>query len=147
MKQTILVAAITFAGAIGAFAVEPSIGVVVYYFFAVLRPQAIWEWALPMGIPWSAMVGWSTIVASAWFRSPDTHRVSPHLSWVNRVVLDHGGFVAVHGPADPACGVFARSTTRRRLYEAGSFRPTLGLVIWPRRAMIAWADAHPELAD
>jgi hypothetical protein len=86
-------------------------------------------------------------VASAWFRSPDTHRVSPHLAWVNAVVVDNGGYVAVHGPADPDCGVFARSATRRRLYETGAFAPTLGLVIWPRRAMLTWAEAHPELAD
>jgi hypothetical protein len=87
------------------------------------------------------------LVASSWFRSPDTHRVSPHLAWVNTVMLENGGWVAVHGPADPDCGVFARSTTRRRLYESGAFTPTLGLVIWPRRAMIKWAESHPEFAD
>jgi hypothetical protein len=85
------------------------------------------------------------LAASSWFRSPDTHRVSPHLGWVNTVVLENGGFVAVRGPADPDCGVFVRSQTRLRLYEAGKFTPTLGLVIWPRRAMLAWAAAHPEL--
>jgi hypothetical protein len=85
------------------------------------------------------------LAASSWFRSPDTHRVSPHLAWVNTVVLENGGFVAVRGPADPDCGVFVRSQTRRRLYEAGKFTPTLGLVIWPRRDMLAWAAAHPEL--
>ena len=67
MKQTFFVAAITLAGVVGAFAVEPAVGVVVYYFFAVLRPQAIWEWALPMAVPWSAIVGWATIVSSVWF--------------------------------------------------------------------------------
>jgi hypothetical protein len=86
-------------------------------------------------------------VASAWFRSPDTHRVSPHLAWVNAVVLANGGSVAVHGPADPDCGVFARSATRRRLYETGAFSPTLGLVIWPRDAMLKWSASHPEFAD
>jgi hypothetical protein len=85
------------------------------------------------------------LAASSWFRSPDTHRVSPHLAWVNKVVLENDGFVAVRGPADPDCGVFVRSQTRRRLYEAGTFTPTLGLVIWPRRAMLTWAAAHPEL--
>jgi hypothetical protein len=86
------------------------------------------------------------LTASSWFRSPDTHRVSPHLAWVNTVVLENGGFVAVRGKADPNCGVFVRSETRRRLYEAGEFTPTLGLVMWPRRAMLAWAAAHPELS-
>jgi hypothetical protein len=85
------------------------------------------------------------LVASSWFRSPDTHRVSPHLAWVNTVVVENGGFAAVRGPADPNCGVFVRSQTRRHLYERGEFTPTIGLVLWPRRAMLAWAAAHPEL--
>lgn len=86
------------------------------------------------------------LVASSWIRSPDTHRVSPHLAWLNRVFLENGGFVAVMGPARPDCGVFVRSETRKRLYERGEFTPTIGLVIWPRREMIAWADRHPECA-
>jgi hypothetical protein len=86
------------------------------------------------------------LVASSWFRSPDTHRVSPHLAWVNTVVVENGGFAAVRGKADVNCGVFVRSQTRRRLYERGEFTPTIGLVLWPRRAMLQWAAAHPELA-
>lgn len=87
------------------------------------------------------------LVASSWFRSPDTHRVSPHLAWVNTVVIENGGFAAVRGPADVNCGVFVRSETRRRLFERGEFTPTIGLVLWPRKAMLRWAEAHPELAQ
>lgn len=87
------------------------------------------------------------LVASSWLRSPDTGKVSPHLAWLNRVFEENGGFVAVMGPADPESGVLLRSATRRRLYERGEFKPTTGLVIWPRDAMIRWAAAHPELDD
>jgi hypothetical protein len=83
-------------------------------------------------------------VASSWIRSPDTHKVSPHLAWLNEVFLENGGFIAVMGRADPNGGVFVRSETRRRLYERGEFTPTIGLVIWPRQAMVAWAASHPE---
>lgn len=86
------------------------------------------------------------LIASSWIRSPDTQRVSPHLSWLSRVFVENGGFVTTMGPADPSCGVFVRSEARRRLYERGEFTPTIGLVIWPRDAMIAWAKRHPELA-
>jgi hypothetical protein len=82
--------------------------------------------------------------ASSWFRSPDTHRVSPRLAWLSRVFLENGGLVATAGPVDPDCGVLYRSPTRQRLYETGEFKPTRGLVIWPRKEMIAWANAHPE---
>ncbi len=85
--------------------------------------------------------------ACSWFRSPDTHRVSPHLAWLSKVIVESGGLVTTAGPEDPDCGVFHRSSTRKRLYEAGEFKPTKGLVIWPREAMLKWAVAHPEFGD
>ncbi|MGH9349370.1 MAG: hypothetical protein ACRD26_19140, partial [Vicinamibacterales bacterium] len=87
------------------------------------------------------------LVASSWLHSPDTMRVSPHLTSLNRVFLEHGALVTTMGPAAPDCGVFDRSPERRRLYENGAFRPTTGLVIWPRDAMLRWADTHPEYGD
>jgi hypothetical protein len=84
--------------------------------------------------------------ACSWFRSPATHRVSPHLAWVSTVFVENGGLVAEAGRDDPDSGVLARSATRRALYEAGTFTPTRGLVMWPRASMIAWARRHPELA-
>jgi hypothetical protein len=86
------------------------------------------------------------LIAASWLRSPDTHRVSPELAWVNRTIVENGGVVLTVGPADPNSGVLARSTVRKALYEAGRFKPTMGLVIWPRDAMISWAERHPELA-
>jgi hypothetical protein len=85
--------------------------------------------------------------ASSWFRSPDTHRVSPHLAWLSDVFLENGGLVVTAGPVDPDCGVLSRSSTRQRLYESGQFKPTRGLVIWPRKEMIAWANGHPEYGE
>lgn len=82
--------------------------------------------------------------ACSWFRSPGTHRVSPHLAWLSRVFLEHGGWVVDAGFEDPECGVLYRSDTRRKLYDAGQFKPRRGLVLWPRSEMIAWAAAHPE---
>ena len=84
--------------------------------------------------------------ACSWFRSPGTHRVSPHLSWLSSVFQENGGLVVESGYADAHSGVFSRSATRKRLYEAGEFRPTRGLVLWPRDRMIEWAESHPEFA-
>jgi hypothetical protein len=85
--------------------------------------------------------------ACSWFRSPDTHVVSPHLAWLSRVFLEHGGLVATGAPASPTCGVLFKSATRRELFESGRFTPTNGIVLWPREAMLAWATRHPEFAD
>jgi hypothetical protein len=82
--------------------------------------------------------------AWSWFRSPATHAVSPHLAWLSQVFLENGGRVVEAGPEPPDGGVLYRSETRRRLYDSGQFRPTKGLVLWPRRAMLDWAAAHPE---
>jgi hypothetical protein len=82
--------------------------------------------------------------ACSWFRSPDTHAASPHLTWLSDVILANGGLVCTAGAADPDCGVFHRSATRRQLFEAGLFTPTLGLVLWPREAMLAWAASRDD---
>ena len=88
--------------------------------------------------------GWS---GSSWMRSPETHRISPNLAWINETILENGGMVTNIGPADPDGGIFARSEARRQAYEAGDFKPKNGLAIWPRREMLAWAAQHPELAE
>lgn len=87
------------------------------------------------------------LVASSWLHSPDTHRVSPHLAWLNKTFQNNGAFICVMGAASVDSGVFHRSPERRKLYDAGQFKPTTGLILWPRRNMIEWAAQHPELAD
>lgn len=78
------------------------------------------------------------LAAASWLRSPDTHRVSPRLAAVNAPVLENGGFVTTVGAAPEDCGVFEYSERRRRLYREGKFRPTVGLVLWPREAALRW---------
>jgi hypothetical protein len=87
------------------------------------------------------------LAGASWLRSPDTHRVSPRLACFNRVIVENGGLEAVIGPAPADCGVLSRSETRRRMFEAGLFAPTIGLTLWPRDAMIAWARANPALVS
>ena len=87
------------------------------------------------------------LLTESWLHSPDTFRVSPHLAWLNKPFLEHGGLIVSLGPAEESSGVFAGGGERRRLYEEGKFRPTRAMAIWPRAAMLAWARSHPELAD
>jgi hypothetical protein len=85
------------------------------------------------------------LIAASWLHSPDTFAVSPHLAWLNKVFAENGAVVATMGPAAPDCGVLAQSAERERAFAEGRFKPTLGLIVWPRREMLAWAEAHPEL--
>jgi probable O-glycosylation ligase (exosortase A-associated) len=56
--------ALTIVGTVGVLFNGPFIAVAIYYLFAVLRPQAIWEWALPQ-YSWSQYVAIAAIVGLA----------------------------------------------------------------------------------
>jgi probable O-glycosylation ligase (exosortase A-associated) len=62
MKQLALMIALTLMGTVGVLFEGPFIAVGVYYLFAVLRPQYIWQWALPADIAWSQYVAIAAIV-------------------------------------------------------------------------------------
>src|SRR5262249_15156413 len=55
--------AATLLGTLGVYLIEPFFGVAVYYLFAVLRPQFMWEWSLPRDVPWSFYVAVATLGA------------------------------------------------------------------------------------
>jgi hypothetical protein len=85
------------------------------------------------------------LITASWLFSPDTFAISPHLAWLNRVFRENGAVLATMGPADPDCGVLHRSPERKRAYDEGRLKPTLGLVIWPRDEMLAWAGTRRDL--
>lgn len=87
------------------------------------------------------------LITASWLHSPDTFVISPHLKWLNDVFLQNGGHVFPLGPADIDSGVLHRSPERQQAYDAGTFRPTEALIVWPRAAMLAWAAGHEELRD
>jgi hypothetical protein len=85
------------------------------------------------------------LITSSWLHSPDTFAISPHLAWLNKVFRENGAVLATMGPADPDCGVLHRSPERKRAYDEGRLKPTLGFVMWPRDEMLAWARTRPDL--
>jgi hypothetical protein len=86
------------------------------------------------------------LITASWLHSPDTFAVSPHLAWLNKAFLENGGHVLPLGPADVDSGVLHRSPERQKAYDAGTFKPTEALVIWPRAAMLRWAAGLQEMA-
>src|SRR6516225_4721570 len=68
MKQLLFLILLTILGTVGAFGINPFWGVAVYYLFAVLRPQYVWDWALwpyeAHTIRWSFYVAIATILAA-----------------------------------------------------------------------------------
>ena len=61
MKQTLFMIVITGFGTMGVL-FHPFYGVAVYTLYAVLRPQFMWDWALPPGVAWSRYVAIATIL-------------------------------------------------------------------------------------
>jgi probable O-glycosylation ligase (exosortase A-associated) len=64
MKQLILMIVLTVGGALGALLNGPFWGLMVYYLFAVLRPQYLWKWVLPADVQWSFYVAIPTLIAT-----------------------------------------------------------------------------------
>src|SRR4051812_37038698 len=68
--------ALTLFGSAGAFLFGPFLGFAVYVIYAVLRPQFMWDWALPKGVQWSFMVAVATM-AAVLITGPRTPRPVP----------------------------------------------------------------------
>ena len=64
MKQVIFMVLLTLTGTAGVVVVRPFLGVAVYYLFAVLRPQYLWQWSLPADVTWSFYVALATLLAA-----------------------------------------------------------------------------------
>jgi hypothetical protein len=79
------------------------------------------------------------LLIDGWLLSPEVHRVSPHLAWFNEPFIESRALLTDLGDAPPDCGVFQGNRRRRELFEAGTFRPTIGVAIWPRDRLLEWA--------
>lgn len=64
MKQFVLLALMTMLGATAALH-APYWGVLLYYTLAVLRPQYLWSWALPVDVRWSLLAAMAVFLGLA----------------------------------------------------------------------------------
>ena len=68
MKQLLFMVLSTAYGTVGSFAIGPHVGLTVYFLFAVMRPQFIWEWSLSnfglSGFAWSYYVAMAALAAT-----------------------------------------------------------------------------------
>lgn len=87
------------------------------------------------------------LFGTAWFRDPALARISPRLVYLRTMITDNGGRLLPLGPcgANGIRDATAKSATRRELYEKGEYTPMEHLAVWPRKELLAWADAAPDL--
>lgn len=83
----------------------------------------------------------------SWLFCEETARVTPHLAWTRKFFLENGAVLADLGKADPNTGFLTGSSVRQKLYAEGKYQPQETAVIWPRAAMLRWADSFPDPDD
>lgn len=84
------------------------------------------------------------VVGTSWFYDPQLEHISPHLVHLRKVPLE-GGAVLIGGDPDAAQipNALAKSRTRKRLFEQGSYVPRTYTMLWPRKAILKWAKNNP----
>jgi hypothetical protein len=85
------------------------------------------------------------LMAQSWLHSPETHRVSPHLAFLNKIFLEAGGIVTDLGLAGPEDGFAIGNKQRAELYRSGHYKPTNGVAACSREQAIAWAQQNKHL--
>ena len=84
-------------------------------------------------------------MAVSWLHSRETHRVSPHLAFLNRPFMEAGGLYVDLGPASLSDGFTEGDPHRVELYTRGEYKPTTALVVCTREQLIAWKEKNHDL--
>ncbi len=79
------------------------------------------------------------IFGGSWFYDPQLKDISPRLMYLQQVPLDNGASSFFTGN-DHSGNAINKSKTRLDLHKQGKYTPKSYLLIWPRAAMIRWAN-------
>ena len=81
------------------------------------------------------------VVSPSWWYDPQLKPISPEL-WFVREIAEAGGarFMLISSPSPVIISdALAFSPLRKSLHAQGKYNPRGYLMVWPRKAMIAWA--------
>lgn len=82
----------------------------------------------------------------SWFIDPQLERISPKVCYVRHILYKSGGKIFFVAPAMSSIqDAVYKSPTRKQLYERGKYIPRDYIGIWPRKALISWADTEKGL--
>lgn len=87
------------------------------------------------------------IVTISWYHDPDLPSISPHLRWMNEIISEGGGVILRGKFSGSDAGSSENSEGRRAAAETGEYQPRDGIVLWPRRSVLAWAGGQAHLND
>lgn len=82
------------------------------------------------------------MIGTSWFYDPQLLVMSPRLAYLQQRPQERGAFLIRHGTtAIDIERATLTSPTRRALYAEGKYRPVSYTLVWPRDALLAWADS------
>lgn len=83
------------------------------------------------------------LIGSSWYLDPALKEISPELSYLQDLPENNGAIIfTLNTPNGNAQGALAGSTWRTQLYREGKYQPKNAFIIWPRMALLGWADDH-----
>lgn len=86
------------------------------------------------------------MVGTSWFYDPNIVTVSPRLGYLQVNPTNNGAFLIPHGPGSiHTTRATKTSASRKKLYDEGKYIPVCYSLVWPRSAMIAWAEKNYHL--
>lgn len=86
------------------------------------------------------------IFGTSWFIDPQLEKISPKICYVRHILYRSGGKIFYVAPAvDSIQDALYKSPTRKQLYDRGKYIPQEYIGIWPRKALISWADKEKGL--
>ena len=79
------------------------------------------------------------MISSSWLNDPALATLAPHLAWrFDR--LRHGAILTTAGPAPADSGAARLAVTPERAEAFASWQPAMGVMLWPRDDLLAWAN-------
>lgn len=83
------------------------------------------------------------MMGSSWWFDPALDTISPNLTFLRKVPLDNGAqLFRVGSSAAATQAAIHLSAERKRLYDSRHYLPTIYLLAWARRDMLAWAKRY-----
>lgn len=79
------------------------------------------------------------LIRTSWYFDPSIKKISPHLSYLQELPLNNGAKLFHVGLDKSGCAL-KTSKVRRELNNQGIYTPINYLLVWPRAAIIRWAN-------
>lgn len=80
----------------------------------------------------------------SWFYDPGLEEISPRLRYLRQTPLSGGARLFYRGgdETENVRNATSKSETRRKLYEAGKYKPVAYAMVWRRADLLRWAGVR-----